>query len=265
MAVHAHPDDEATSTGGILARYSAEGVRTVLVTCTDGECGDAPGGIKPGEPGHDPVQLAVLRRQELEASCRVLGVDDLELLGYGDSGMMGWPQNDLPGAFWQASVDEAADRVAALLERYRPQVLVTYDPGGFYGHPDHIQAHRVTMAAVARTGIPDKVYWPTVPRSGFVEFGQRLREAGLMPEGEEGPPPDMGSPDEDIAATVDVSAYADRKYDALATHASQSDNIFFLRMGRQMFAEFMGHEYFLRPEDRTGSALPEEDLFGGLR
>ena len=91
MAVHAHPDDEATGTGGVLARYAAEGIRTVLVTCTDGSCGDGPGGVKPGEPGHDPAAVAVLRRTELEAACAVLSVSDLELLGYPDSGMMGWP------------------------------------------------------------------------------------------------------------------------------------------------------------------------------
>src|SRR5580700_4673249 len=105
MAVHAHPDDEATGTGGVLARYAAEGIRTVLVTCTDGACGDAPGGAKPGEPGHDPEAVVAVRRSELEASCKVLAVSDLETLDYGDSGMMGWPQNDAPGSFWSTPVE----------------------------------------------------------------------------------------------------------------------------------------------------------------
>ncbi len=96
MAVHAHPDDEATGTGGVLARYAAEGIRTVLVTCTDGGCGDGPGGVKPGDPGHDPAAVALMRRRELEASCGVLKVSDLEMLDYADSGMMGWPSNDAP-------------------------------------------------------------------------------------------------------------------------------------------------------------------------
>ncbi len=100
MAVHAHPDDEATGTGGILARYAAEGIQTVLVTCTDGRCGDAPGGIKPGEPGHDPAAVVSLRERELIASCQVLQVNHLELFNYHDSGMMGWPDNHAPGAFW---------------------------------------------------------------------------------------------------------------------------------------------------------------------
>jgi LmbE family N-acetylglucosaminyl deacetylase len=104
MAVHAHPDDEATSTGGVLVRYAAEGVTTVLVTCTDGRCGDGPGGVKPGAPGHDPAAVAEMRRAELEASCAALKVTRLELLGYADSGMMGWPTNDAPGTFWTTPV-----------------------------------------------------------------------------------------------------------------------------------------------------------------
>src|SRR3954471_14718072 len=97
MAVHAHPDDEASSTGGVLARYAAEGVTTVLVTCTDGRCGDGPGGVKPGEPGHDPEAVVALRRTELEAACAVLGVSHLEMLDYHDSGMMGWATNEAAG------------------------------------------------------------------------------------------------------------------------------------------------------------------------
>lgn len=144
MAVHAHPDDEAIGTGGILARYSDEGVRVVLVTCTNGELGDAPGGIKPDDPAHDESAVVALRRQELQASCEVLGVHHLELLGYHDSGMEGWPQNEAPDAFWNTPVDVAAHKLADLMRIYEPQVVVTYDENGFYGHPDHIQANRVT-------------------------------------------------------------------------------------------------------------------------
>ena len=120
MAVHAHPDDEAISTGGVLARYSDEGVDTVLVTCTNGELGDAPGGVKPEDPGHDESVVVPLRRQELEASCAVLGVRHLELLGYHDSGMAGWPQNEMKGSFWQTPVAEGGHRLAELMRRYEP-------------------------------------------------------------------------------------------------------------------------------------------------
>jgi LmbE family N-acetylglucosaminyl deacetylase len=269
MAVHAHPDDEATGTGGVLARYAAEGVTTVLVTCTDGRCGDGPGGVKPGEPGHEPEAVVRMRQQELEASCAALKVTHLELLGYADSGMMGWPANEAPGAFWATPVAEAADRLADLIRRYRPDVVVTYDPNGFYGHPDHIQAHRITMAAAAATGIPKKLYWTTAPRSKMAEFGRLMREHGVEWDEPDGslpqPPPEIGLPDEEITTWVDVTAFGEQKFDALAAHASQSENIFFLRLGRQVFTELMGVEPFVRVGDTTNAPLPEDDLFAGLR
>jgi LmbE family N-acetylglucosaminyl deacetylase len=269
MAVHAHPDDEATGTGGILARYAAEGIRTVLAVCTDGAQGDGPGGIKPGTPGHDPHAVAEMRRAELEASCAALKVSDVELLGYADSGMMGWPSNDASGSFWRTPVADAAERLAALMERYQPDVVVTYDENGFYGHPDHIQAHRVTMAAVERTDIPAKVYWTTIPRSGLEEFGRVMREFGADWEDtevdQESGEPNIGLPDEEITTWVDCAAFADQKFDALEAHASQSENIFFLRMGRELFAKYLGMETYVRVRDRTGAPVPEDDLFAGLR
>jgi LmbE family N-acetylglucosaminyl deacetylase len=269
MAVHAHPDDEATGTGGVLARYAAEGIQTVLVTCTDGRCGDGPGGVKPGEPGHDPESVVALRTRELEASCAVLGVKHLETLGYADSGMDGWAQNHAPGAFWGTPVEEGAARVAALIDKYRPDVIVTYDENGFYGHPDHIQAHRVTMAAVAATGSTAKVYWTTVPKSGFEAFGAAMAEfagpdAG-PPEDSAGEPMDLGLPDDEITTWVDTTAWADQKFDSLAAHASQGENIFFLRLGRDRFRDFMGIETFVRVDAATPSGLKEDDLFAGLR
>jgi LmbE family N-acetylglucosaminyl deacetylase len=265
MAVHAHPDDEALGTGGVLARYADEGVRTVLVTCTNGELGDGPGGVKPGEAGHDERAVVELRRRELEASCAVLGVSHLELLGYRDSGMEGWPQNSADGAFWGVPVADAAARLAALLERYQPHVVVTYDENGFYGHPDHIQANRVTMAATAASEIPDKVYYTAVPRSALAGFAQTLRAQGVEPpDGVEGES-NFGTPDELITTYVDCSAVTGRKYDSLAAHGSQSDNIFFLRMGRELFGQVMNREAFLRVRDRTGAPVPEADLFAGLR
>jgi LmbE family N-acetylglucosaminyl deacetylase len=278
MTVHAHPDDESISTGGVLARYSAEGVTTVLVTCTDGSCGDAPGGVKPGEPGHVPDDVVELRRGELEQSCKALGITHFESLGYRDSGMMGWLQNDAPGSFWTTPVEQAASRLAAMIERYRPHVVVTYNENGFYGHPDHIQAHRITMAAIEQTGIPAKLYFTAVPKSWFADLGRRLQELGVefptvqtaedaavpAEEGASGPE-EWGTPDEEITTVVDVSGAVDKKFDSLIAHASQSDNIFFLQMGREAFGEIMTREAFVRVLDRTGAPLPEDDLFAGLR
>ncbi len=275
MAVHAHPDDEGTGTGGVLAKAAAEGIRTVLVTCTDGSCGDGPGGVKPGEPGHNPAEIVELRTIELQKSCDVLQVTHLELLGYADSGMMGWPQNSAPGSFWTTPVAEAAERLAELMRYYQPDVVVTYDENGFYGHPDHIQAHRITMAAVELTKIPAKVYWTTAPHSMMAEFGRIMAEMGIEPDPEtstddaqqsaDGAQPPVGLPDEEISTWVDVTEFGERKFEALAAHASQGDNIFFVGLGVERFTRLMGIETFVRVQDSTGAALPENDLFAGLR
>jgi LmbE family N-acetylglucosaminyl deacetylase len=272
MAVHAHPDDEVTGTGGVLARFASEGIRTVLVTCTDGGCGDGPGGVKPGEPGHDPAAVAAMRSAELEASCAVLGVSDLETLDYADSGMLGWAENEAPHAFWNTPVDEAAQRLAELMNRYQPDVVVTYDPNGFYGHPDHIQAHRITMAALEITRSPAKAYWTTVPHSAMEKFIAVMREFGddfpEPGEGPEGSGPPIGLPDEEISTWVDVRAFSDQKFDALAKHVSQSEEIaFFLRLGRERFREYMGLETFVRVQDGVPLTpmVTEGDLFAGLR
>ncbi len=263
MAVHAHPDDEASTTGGILARYAGEGIRTVLVTCTNGECGDGPNGAKPGEPGHDEAALIPLRRTELKESTRILGVTHLELLGYRDSGMAGWDSNHAPGAFASLPVEEAAAPLVALLERYQPQVVVTYDDYGFYGHPDHIQAHRITVSALDRSGLAAKLYCPTVRRSRFEAFRERMAAEGVeAPDVDEDK---FGSPDEDVAATIDCRAQVDAKRAALGAHASQQENIFFLRLPVQRFSEMFGTEEFIRLRDPVGSPTPETDLFAGLR
>lgn len=264
MAVHAHPDDEASSTGGILARYGDEGVRTVLVTCTKGELGDGPDGVKPDDPGHDEALVAAVRQAELQASCAVLGISHLETLGYHDSGMMGWRQNTAPGSFWTTPVLEVAARLGALIERYQPQVVVTYDANGFYGHPDHIQAHRATVAALEATGIPAKLYYPALPRSACAELA-----AIFAGEGSEEPPggdfETLTTDDALVTTYVDCSAVAHRKRAALAAHASQTDNIAFTRVEDERFRRVFGIEAFVRASDTTGAPAPEDDLFAGLR
>jgi LmbE family N-acetylglucosaminyl deacetylase len=253
----------------VLARYASEGVRTVLVTCTDGRCGDGPGGVKPGEAGHDPDAVIEMRHAELLRSCAEMGVGHLELLGYADSGMMGWATNDAPGAFWTAPVAEAAERLAAVIARHRPDVLVTYDENGFYGHPDHIQAHRATMAALdllRPEEAPAKVYWTTAPHSALRKFASRMRAEGADQEFPDDGTPPIGLPDDEITTWVDIHRFAARKYEALAAHASQPDNAFFLRLGLPAFTELFGTETFLRVRDSTDRpAASETDLFAGLR
>ena len=164
----------------------------------------------------------------------------LELLGYHDSGMEGWPQNEAPDSFWRTPVEDAARRLAELMRRYEPQVVVTYDENGFYGHPDHIQANRVTHAALDECGIPSKLYYTAVARSMLRGFRDVLTQAGIEGPSEVGDNPDFGTPDELITTTVDCSAVAGRKYASLAADASQSDNIFFLQMGEEALLHHHG-------------------------
>ncbi|HXW82572.1 MAG TPA: PIG-L family deacetylase [Acidimicrobiales bacterium] len=263
MAVHAHPDDEVIATGGVLARYSGEGVRTVLVTCTNGEQGDAAGGAKPGQAGHDPGAVAATRLAELHKSVTYLGVGHLEVLGYRDSGMVGWAANEDPGVFSNVPLAEVSGRLEELLGKYRPQVVVTYDENGGYGHPDHIQVHRATVAAAESTGVPAKLYYSAVPRSAVSRFRQELQAAGVEMEALEAAD-DFGVPDEKITTVVDVTRYVDRIQEALAAHASQVENFFFTRLPPEMVAAALSHEYFTLRSAPDGLAL-EDDLFAGLR
>jgi LmbE family N-acetylglucosaminyl deacetylase len=273
MAVHAHPDDESSSTGGVLARYSDEGVTTVLVTCTNGEYGDGPAHVKPGEEGHDPEQVAKTRLAELDVACEHLGVSHLELLGYHDSGMAEWPYKDDVVAFCNVPFEDAVARVVELVERYQPDVMITYDDNGGYNHPDHLQAHRVAVAAFERTRIPTKLYFIARRRRDFEKMRERMQDAGIeMPE----TPARMLDPEvmarmeateARITTEVDTTAWAGRKRDALAAHASQLDESWFVRFPDDAFVEFFGEETFIRAEDRTTvpAAVPEHDLFANIR
>jgi LmbE family N-acetylglucosaminyl deacetylase len=268
LAVHAHPDDESSSTGGVLARYSDEGFRTVVVTCTNGELGDGPDGVKPGEDGHDDAAVARVRLAELERACAILGVHHVELLGYRDSGMHGWDGNGRPDAFCNVSLDDAGARLAAVIERYQPAVIITYAANGGYGHPDHVQTHRATMAAVERAGLPAKLYYTARPRSAWLRMREMLQERGVelpppppRPPGIEGLP---GTPDELITTTIDTSAVIDRKLAALTAHRSQTERSPNMRFP-DVFREVFGVETFVRAHDTTASEVPEVDLFAGLR
>jgi LmbE family N-acetylglucosaminyl deacetylase len=274
MAVHAHPDDEGIQTGGVLAMYAERGVRTVLVTCTNGDMGDSPDGLKPEAGGHDAKATVEMRLRELRAACEALGIGALELLGYRDSGMEGWPQNQDPRCFWQAPLDEAAARVGALMQRHRPEVVITYDADGLYGHPDHIQAHRATLLAAERTGIPVKVYEIAIPLSvmkGFAEMqrqadAERRAAAGETAKADatEDRPRVFGTPDELITTSIDVSSVWAKKRAAIFAHQSQLVNFDFLKMPEETLKGAFGVEMFVRRLDRTGAAVPETDLFAGI-
>jgi LmbE family N-acetylglucosaminyl deacetylase len=197
-----------------------------------------------------------------------LKVSNLERLGYADSGMVGWPTNDAPGSFWSTPVAVAAERLAELIRQYEPDVVVTYDEYGFYGHPDHIQAHRITMAALELTSSVAKTYWVTIPHSTMRKFERLFGENGAEIEPDRAPDGtevSIGLPDDEVTTWVDIHPYVRAKFDALAAHASQGDNEFFLKAGLESFAEVFGVETFLRVHDNTDASLPEDDLFAGLR
>jgi LmbE family N-acetylglucosaminyl deacetylase len=269
MAVHAHPDDEASSTGGVLAKYADEGIRTVLVTCTNGEFGDTLDGVKPGDDGHDEQAVAQIRLEELRESCKHLAVSELELLGYHDSGMPDWEYKDRPDAFCNVPQSEVAARIGALIERYRPQVVITYDADGAYQHPDHVHAARCAVAAVEATGIPDKLYLTAMRRSNWSELWDALRERGVEV-------PDFRNIDEEmlrqmeeterrISTTVDIRDVLDRKRAALLSHASQIRESWFNQIPPDLAVRVFGEETFIRARDTTGAPVPEDDLFAGIR
>jgi LmbE family N-acetylglucosaminyl deacetylase len=249
VCFHAHPDDEAISTGGSMARAAAEGHRVVLVVATNGEHGEHPEDLGPGET------LVERRRTETEASAAVLGVSRIVWLGYSDSGMTGWEQNSHEGAFIQADVDEAAARLAGVLREERADVLTTYDWHGNYGHPDHIQVHRVGHRAAELAGTP-AVFEATMNRDHIRRQMEAARAAGVTlfegPEEEfdiDGPADDgnpLGMPEAELTHAVDVSAYVVQKRDAVAAHRSQvTDTSFFLQMPEDAFAVAFGTEWFI--------------------
>lgn len=275
MTVHAHPDDEAIGTGGVLARYADEGFGTVLVTCTGGEVGEI------ADPSMATAEtLGEVRRRELEAACGILGVGALHLLGYRDSGMAGTPPNDHPASFNRAPFDDAVDKLVALVRRERPAVVVTYDDNGFYGHPDHVKAHQITVAAFEAAADPTrhpdsgppwqplKLYYTAVPRSRLEVFARRMREAGITPpfEATEGDEPPFGTPDELVTTYVDVSGQVERKHRALLAHATQmGPEVFFAKLSPELFGELFGTESFQLVKSLRPTSEREDDLFAGLR
>jgi LmbE family N-acetylglucosaminyl deacetylase len=269
MAVHAHPDDEASSTGGVLAKYSAEGIRTVVVTCTNGEFGDAPGQVKPGTDGHDEQVVAQLRLSELRESCKILGVTNLELLGYHDSGMPDWDYRNRPDAFCNVPQELVAARIVSLIQQYRPQIVISYDPDGAYQHPDHVHAARSAHAAVASSGLPAKFYQTAMRRSDWGKVMQALRDAGEdVGEWEEPTPEVIRQMDEEerrITTTIDIHDVLGVKREALLAHASQIEDSWFTKIPPEVAAQAFGRESFVRVIDSTRAPVPESDLFAGLR
>lgn len=261
VSFHAHPDDESIGSAGTLARAAAAGHRVVLVFATRGELGEpVPGVLAPGE------QLAVRRSAECYASAEALGVARVEFLGYVDSGMMGEASNDAPFCFWRAGVDHAARRLAVILDEEAPDVLTTYDDNGGYGHPDHIQVHRVGKRAGELSGVP-------VVAQGTVNRDWMLRgmkgAAGVAGEWE--PPadlPEIGKPEAEITHRVEAVDFVERKRASMRAHASQiGPDHFMLTMPDPVFAMGMGTEFYIVDPPVNPASAPEmfDELFLPLR
>jgi N-acetyl-1-D-myo-inositol-2-amino-2-deoxy-alpha-D-glucopyranoside deacetylase len=288
LLVHAHPDDETINNGATMARYVAEGAQVTLLTCTLGEEGEILVPELEQLAADQADQLGGYRIGELRDAMAALGVADSRFLGgpgrYRDSGMMGTPANEHPRAFWNADLDEAVAHAVAVVREVRPQVLVTYDENGGYGHPDHIQAHRVAMGAMVRAGDPTyrpelgeawdvaKVYWCAMPRSvlqrgieAMAELGESFFEG--VSSADDLP---FGVSDEVVTAAVDGRRFADRKDAAMRAHPTQIkvDGPFFA-LSNNLGLEVLGVEYYQLVRGERGPAGPghegwEDDLFAGL-
>jgi LmbE family N-acetylglucosaminyl deacetylase len=255
VCFHAHPDDEAIITAGVMASAAAQGHRVVLVVATAGEEGEvADGFLEPGVP------LADRRVIETSASAELLGVSRVEFLGYRDSGMVE-VQSSAPDCFWRADVEEAARRVAAILSEESADVVTVYDDHGTYGHPDHIQVHRVGVRAAELAGT-ERVYEATVNRD------QLRRLAGAHPTLADAPDVDemeLGVSEDLLTTAVDVSAWLAVKRAAMRAHASQiSEQSFFLALSDEAFAAAFGVEWFTRRGARVPAGVLETTLFAGL-
>lgn len=260
VSFQAHPDDESIGAGGTLAKAAAAGHRTVLVFGTKGEHGEvAEGFLDEGE------ELWQRREREVHRSAEILGVSRVEFLGFHDSGMMGTPENDLPEAFWLADLEEAAERLARILREEDAHVLTIYDSDGGYGHPDHIQVHRVGKRAAELAGTP-RVFEGTMNRDHIKRVMLAAVQAGEMP-GDNVPDVSdfdtFGRPETMITTTVDVREHLAAKRASMAAHASQiSDSSFFLAMPPDAFEQGFGWEWFIRygvSDDHR-----DDDLFAGL-
>jgi mycothiol S-conjugate amidase len=275
LTVHAHPDDESSKGAGTVARYHAEGVRTVLVCCTGGEAGDI---LNPAMERPDVrARLVDIRRSELEAAASIIGYDEVVMLGYRDSGMAGTPANEDPRSFARAPLHEAVGRLVAVIRRTRPQVIVTYPDGQRqYPHPDHLRVHEITLPAFEAAGDPDafpeagppwepsKLYYTTWSHRRVVALHEKFLELGLESPYDERW---FDRPVEDDTTTrIDVSEYAAARDRALRAHATQVDptSRFWFGLPPGVAETVYPFEEYVLARATVAVSPPEDDLFAGV-
>ena len=276
LSVHAHPDDESSKGAATVARYHAEGVHTVLVTCTGGEAGDI---LNPAMDRPEvKADLPAVRMRELARATEIIGYETVELLGYRDSGMPDMPENAHPDAFANVPLDEAVGRLVAIIRRERPQVIITYgDDQSGYPHPDHLRVHDITLPAFERAGDPDaylelgepwqpvKMYYSAWSRKRIELTHARLLELGM-----ESPYDakwfERPSQDERITTSVDITGYEDVRLDALLAHETQIDptSPFWFALPREEQAKIHPFEDYVLARSLVDTDTPEADLFAGI-
>ena len=276
LLVHAHPDDETINNGATMALYADLGADVTLVTCTRGEEGEVL--IKDLEhlAAHNTDSLGDHRVEELALAMKALGISDHRFLGegrikYRDSGMMGTEPNNRPDVFWQANFDEATDDLVKVIEEVKPHVLITYDEIGGYGHPDHIQAHRVAMSAAEKSVWNiQKIYWNVMPKSVIQEGIDAMKKVGsdfFGAESAEDLP--FAKDDSFVHAMIDGNPYVNQKMDAMRAHATQIevDGPFFA-LSNNLGLQVWGHEYYTLVKGDKHDPLDakgyESDLFAGI-
>jgi mycothiol S-conjugate amidase len=277
LSVHAHPDDEASKGAGTVARYHAEGVHTVLVTCTGGEAGDI---LNPAMDRDEvKADLPAIRLRELERSVEIIGYDELVLLGYRDSGMPDTPANEHPDNFANAPLDEAVGRLVEVIRRERPQVVITYgDDQQGYPHPDHLRVHDISVVAFDRAGDPEaypelgdpwqplKLYYSTWSRKRIEAMHRRYLELGL-----ESPFSDdwfkRPSLDHRVTTSIEITGFTDVRLDALLAHETQVDptSKFWFGLPREDQLTIHPYDEYILARSLVDTEQPETDLFAGVR
>ncbi|MCX6446964.1 MAG: N-acetyl-1-D-myo-inositol-2-amino-2-deoxy-alpha-D-glucopyranoside deacetylase [Actinobacteria bacterium] len=280
LLVHAHPDDETINNGVTMAKYAKDGAQVTLVTCTRGEEGEVLVAELASLASDKDDKLGQHREIELKDAMAHLGIADFRFLGapnkkWRDSGMMGMPQNDRTDVFWQSDLDESANELVKIILEIKPQVLITYDEFGGYGHPDHIKAHRVAMRAAeiaeANGWKIEKIYWNTMPRS-VIQMGiEKMKEVGSDFFGAESVDDlPFAKPDELVTSVVNASEFVPQKLAAMKAHATQIsvDGPFFA-LSNNLGLSVWGDEYYTlvkgektAPFDENGREL---DLFAGIK
>ena len=270
LAFHAHPDDESVSTGVTLAKYADEGHRVVVVTATDGSAGEIHNYENPEELF---PKLAEMRKEELEKSLDALGVKEYEWLGYKDSGMMGTEENNDADCFWRQDYFGPVGKLVTEIRKYKPDVLITYDPFGGYGHPDHIQTHRVGTAAFFAAGdidkfplkdeediwIPERLYFNAWSKSRIQARRTQMYEAGILTEDEFNAFNPIGSDNEDIDVEIDGTKYIENKINSMKAHRSQFKTDWWgFNIPEEYQKDFLGYESYILAFNRGNWFSPTE-------